>query len=403
MASKNINKILIVDFGSQVTQLIARQVRELGVYCELINFRKFNKIKILSKNIKGIILSGGPKSTLSKSAPNIKWKLFLNKLPLLGICYGHQIVANICGGKTKYSNINSCAHLRIQNLEKTSFDKNSFYQLLSLQYLQLAKFELYEMHDEIDADLFAYKSSLALNDKVFYPEDPNQWKLSSKYVVASEEYYKKIKNLINEKIYMKFPDNFAKALAAYDCWIEQIEENWQVDHINLCFTKLKDNLDYISTSQSNILKNLSDGSKKEKKIQDRVLQENRNNDKDNSLRKDESQTSDSIYTNNATVFFEFDKFNLTSSQIIELELFVKRAIISPDMKILVEGHTDTAGSSNYNFSLSKKRANFIKEYLLKRNLKNNIQIKAYGESKLLMITEDEVKEKKNRRAELYLK
>ena len=65
MESKNINKILIVDFGSQVTQLIARQVRELGVYCELINFKKFNKIKILNKNIKGIILSGGPKSTLS--------------------------------------------------------------------------------------------------------------------------------------------------------------------------------------------------------------------------------------------------------------------------------------------------------------------------------------------------
>ena len=104
MESKNINKILIVDFGSQVTQLIARQVRELGVYCELINFKKFNKIIILNKNIKGIILSGGPKSTLSKSAPNIKWKLFLNKLPLLGICYGHQLVANICGGKTKYSN-----------------------------------------------------------------------------------------------------------------------------------------------------------------------------------------------------------------------------------------------------------------------------------------------------------
>ena len=318
-------------------------------------------------------------------------KNIINKLLNYGIFFGVIFL------------INSCAHLKIQNLEKTIFDENSFYQLLSLQYLQLAKFELYEMHDEIDADLFAYKSSLALNDKVFYPEDPNQWKLSSKYVVASEEYYKKIKNLINEKIYMKFPDNFAKALAAYDCWIEQIEENWQVDHINLCFTKLKDNLDYISTSQSNIVKNSGDGSKKEDNIQGRVLQENVNNDKDNTFRKDESRTSESIYVNNATVFFEFDKFNLTSSQIFELELFVKRAIINPDMKIFVEGHTDTVGSSNYNYGLSKKRANFIKEYLLKRNLKNNIQIKAYGESKLLMITEDEVKEKKNRRAELYLK
>ena len=65
MDSKKINKIIIVDFGSQVTQLIARQVRELGVYCELINFKKFNKFKNLDTNIKGI-LSGGPKSTLSK-------------------------------------------------------------------------------------------------------------------------------------------------------------------------------------------------------------------------------------------------------------------------------------------------------------------------------------------------
>ena len=104
MEKKKINKILIIDFGSQVTQLIARQVRELGVYCELVNYRQFNKYKYLGHNIKGIILSGGPKSTLSKSAPNLNWKLFLNKLPLLGICYGHQLVSNICGGKTRYSN-----------------------------------------------------------------------------------------------------------------------------------------------------------------------------------------------------------------------------------------------------------------------------------------------------------
>ena len=104
MEKKKINKILIIDFGSQVTQLIARQVRELGVYCELVNYRQFNKYKYLGHNIKGIILSGGPKSTLSKSAPNLNWKLFLNKLPLLGICYGHQLVSNVCGGKTRYSN-----------------------------------------------------------------------------------------------------------------------------------------------------------------------------------------------------------------------------------------------------------------------------------------------------------
>ena len=73
--NKKLDKILIIDFGSQVTQLIARQVRELGVYCELISSKNFNNFKILEDNVKGIILSGGPQSTLSKSAPSINIKI----------------------------------------------------------------------------------------------------------------------------------------------------------------------------------------------------------------------------------------------------------------------------------------------------------------------------------------
>ena len=299
--------------------------------------------------------------------------------------------------------INSCAYFRLKELDKYNFSQDNIYDLVSKEYKEFAYSELYEMHDELDANYFAFKANNILKTKIIRIENPKNWKIPNNYENEAKEEYKKISSLLKEEFTFQYPKLVAKLVSGYDCWLEQIEENWQIDHINLCFTNLKDNLDFISTSQSNILKNLSDGSKKENNIQDRVLQENINNDKDNGISKDESQTSDSIYINNATVFFEFDKFNLTSSQIIELELFVKRAIINPDMKIFVEGHTDTVGSSNYNYSLSKKRANFIKEYLLKRNLKNNIQIKAYGESRLLMITEDEVKEKKNRRAELYLK
>jgi GMP synthase (glutamine-hydrolysing) len=104
MNKNNVQKIIIVDFGSQVTQLIARQIRELGVYCELVNYKIFNKKnKFIHSNIKGIILSGGPKSTLDKSAPSINKKLINSDIPVLGICYGHQLISNLFGGKTKYS------------------------------------------------------------------------------------------------------------------------------------------------------------------------------------------------------------------------------------------------------------------------------------------------------------
>jgi GMP synthase (glutamine-hydrolysing) len=103
MRQNNVQKIIIVDFGSQVTQLIARQIRELGVYCELVNYKIFNNNQLICSNVKGIVLSGGPKSTLHKSAPSVNKKLINSNVPVLGICYGHQLISNLFGGKTNYS------------------------------------------------------------------------------------------------------------------------------------------------------------------------------------------------------------------------------------------------------------------------------------------------------------
>ena len=95
-------KILIVDFGSQVTKLIARRIRELKVYCEIINLKEFKKLKEL-KNIKGLILSGGPSTVTKKNFPNISKEIFQNNIPILGICYGLQLIVKIYGGSIKTS------------------------------------------------------------------------------------------------------------------------------------------------------------------------------------------------------------------------------------------------------------------------------------------------------------
>jgi GMP synthase (glutamine-hydrolysing) len=97
------DKILIIDFGSQVTKLIARRVRDLGVYSEIVNPKDFIRIKHYS-NIKGIILSGGPDTVTKKSFFIIPREIFLMKIPILGICYGLQLITKIFGGKVQ-SNI----------------------------------------------------------------------------------------------------------------------------------------------------------------------------------------------------------------------------------------------------------------------------------------------------------
>ena len=97
------DKIVIIDFGSQVTKLIARRVREEGVYSEVITPYEVEKIKEYS-SIKGLILSGGPSTVISKKFQSIPKDLFEKKIPILGICYGLQLIAKIFGGKVKSLN-----------------------------------------------------------------------------------------------------------------------------------------------------------------------------------------------------------------------------------------------------------------------------------------------------------
>jgi GMP synthase (glutamine-hydrolysing) len=95
-------KILIIDFGSQVTKLIARRIRDLGVYSEIITPNNFTKIK-KRNDIKGIIFSGGPSTVTKKKFQKIPKEIFKKKIPILGICYGLQLIAKLFGGKIKPS------------------------------------------------------------------------------------------------------------------------------------------------------------------------------------------------------------------------------------------------------------------------------------------------------------
>ena len=107
-------KILILDFGSQYTQLIARAVREANVYCEIT---PFNKPIEFDKGLKGIILSGSPFSVNDSNAPEVNIADLIKKVPVLGVCYGAQLIADTYGGQVGRSEKREYgkAHLDILN------------------------------------------------------------------------------------------------------------------------------------------------------------------------------------------------------------------------------------------------------------------------------------------------
>ncbi|MGG7164423.1 glutamine-hydrolyzing GMP synthase [Clostridium ihumii] len=96
--------VLVVDFGGQYNQLIARRVRENKVYCEIIPYSTSAE-EIKAKNPKGIIFTGGPNSVYGEGAPRIDEKIFELNIPILGICYGAQLMAHTLGGNVKTADI----------------------------------------------------------------------------------------------------------------------------------------------------------------------------------------------------------------------------------------------------------------------------------------------------------
>lgn len=105
--------ILIVDFGAQYSQLIARRVREAKVYCEIIPYT-YSIEQIREKNPKGIILSGGPASVYVEDAPKVSGEIFDLGVPVLGICYGGQFIAQEFGGKVKRADSREYGRVKLE-------------------------------------------------------------------------------------------------------------------------------------------------------------------------------------------------------------------------------------------------------------------------------------------------
>lgn len=108
--------ILILDHGSQYTQLIARKVREANVYCEI---HPYNKIPKITDEVKGVILSGSPYSVTDKDAPKTDLSLFKGKLPVLGICYGAQYMVHCAEGKVEKSKIREYGRANLKSVDNS--------------------------------------------------------------------------------------------------------------------------------------------------------------------------------------------------------------------------------------------------------------------------------------------
>ena len=284
--------------------------------------------------------------------------------------------------------INSCAYFRLKELDKYSFSQDNIYDLVSKEYKEFAYSELYDMHDELDANYFAFKANNILKTKIIRIENPNNWKIPDNYENEAKEEYKKINSLLKEEFTFQYPKLVAELVSGYDCWLEQIEENWQIKDIEYCKNKFTNAYKKILASE---VSKQSTSKKQKSEISSSSVSE-----------KNKSYFIKGDKTKGVLVFFNYDSHKLSITEKDKLDNYISTSIKSASNPIIIYGHTDTKGSKKYNLILSEQRALSVSKYFRKKGINNKLIIKSYGEDYPLIITGDNVEEENNRRVEVII-
>lgn len=257
----------------------------------------------------------------------------------------------------------------VREMRQTTVVGDSFNAHLAREYQELSRFETDEMYDWRDGECYAIKANAAARNEDVQPYEPtsrtyyNMETLDPDPAITAElvDAHGKLLAFLGSGVKESDPARAAHAQAMYDCWVEQQEEGHQLDHIAKC--------------KEGFWKAITPTAHEE------IARE--------------------------TVYFDFDSAAITSAAQGKINAFVGAMKPMADIVLYVVGHTDRAGSSAYNQKLSQERAVAVREELLRQGMDvakiGSEKLKAKGESKPAVMTDDGVPEAKNRRVEIIAK
>jgi OOP family OmpA-OmpF porin len=263
---------------------------------------------------------------------------------------------------------------------------------LSKLYLEFAESEA-DQYDWFDSTYFAEKGLLVANGANVSPENLGDWDLPPEIIDDMTHAREYLTKALDEDNKDRLPDLSARALFLYDCWVEQQEENWQVEHIESCREEFYDVLD-----------RLLEKSKENAEIKLTELTGVRNLDAGEKEKAAIEAISDEPATLTYMVFFDFGstKLDKQSKETVNNVIEDIRAL-EGKYEIIINGHADRAGNQKTNLHLSHKRAKTVKSKFVKAGInKKAVQIFSFGESDPRIDTADGEKNRMNRRVEIIV-
>ena len=294
---------------------------------------------------------------------------------------------------------NGCAYHSIEKLKSTPNNNNQFSQALSNAYLEFALYEMNEMHDEIDSSYFAEKGYKARIGQEVLPELINNWDIDIVFLDEVNNKRKELISTLNSNRTKDFPILSARTQLGFDCWLEQLEESWQKDHIKKCYDMMNTGLETLSQSNINHNKDIVEKTIIKKKNIKKVITEKEEIKKIKEI-KNIVNVDDKL---KFEIYFAHNMYKLNNDIKYSIKKIYDNYLGTNNFTIEVIGHTDRSGSEQYNITLSKLRANSVKKYLKSLGImEERISTFYFGEKKPKIITKDGIKEKGNRRVEIFV-
>jgi len=291
---------------------------------------------------------------------------------------------------------NGCAYHSIEKLKSTSNNNNQFSQALSNAYLEFALYEMNEMHDEIDSSYFAEKGYKARIGQEVLPELINNWDIDIVFLDKVNNKRKELISTLSSNRAKDFPILSARTQLGFDCWLEQLEESWQKDHIKKCYDMMNTGLETLSQSNINHNRDIVEKTIIKKKNIKKVITEKEEIKEIKNIVNVDDKLKFEIY-------FAHNMYKLNNDIKYSIKKIYDNYIGTNNFTIEVIGHTDRSGSEQYNITLSKLRANSVKKYLKSLGImEERISTFYFGEKKPKIITKDGIKEKINRRVEIFV-
>jgi len=254
------------------------------------------------------------------------------------------------------------AQATMEQARATTPSSDAYHNALYGRLMEHAEYEYVKMMDYRSSDWHANNAMTAARGGDVQPANPGEWRIPSDQVDEVNSARSRLVAALAAGAPEDHPVEAAQAVADYNCWVEQLDENFQPRDIAACRDSFYAALDQIEVREAAVPE---------------------------------------VMSLEADVFFDFDRSDIKPAFFPLLDEIAGMLVENTNVRVLVWGHTDRAGTEEYNQGLSERRANAVADYLERKGVsRDRMQVEGFGETKPLVPTADGVREPQNRRVEI---